>query len=270
MVDFMKNGHWTVLSKPFLSFGPLLTPEEIYLSYENGNQYYDRPQLSTLNVFAHYIADYLTAENAQLGRKGPVCPFIKGAIERDYLHMTCCSFDSSQEESLHSVMDRMRVEFISWRQPGKFDNDEIYRSVVVLFPYLDAVEHADLIENVQKSLKFSFVEQGLMIGEFYPTCMAPGLHNPDFRPFQAPVLSLAIRYMTVFDAPFMMGDERYIESFCQRFGDSGRKRVESLRRTLNAPGRKAGSGAYQPLDALQNSDAVHRHVEQPRKAAETR
>ena len=238
-----RSGRWEVLSEPFLSFGPLATPADI-LSRDPaaGTGFYGEPALSSLHAYADYVTNVLTSEHADLGRPGPVCPFIKGALQRNLLRFTACSLDETSEDALTALMDRMRQEFEDSAGPGDFNGEEIYRSIVVLFPYLSPETGPDLIERVQKKLKFSFVDQGLMLGEFYPTCAAPGLHNVDFRPFQAPVLSLAIRYMTVFDTPFLMSDEKYIESFCRRFGESGRKRVDSFRRKMNGePAKRVAS-----------------------------
>lgn len=68
-----------------------------------------------------------------------------------------------------------------------------------------------------------------MIGEFYPTCPEPGLHNPAFRPLDTPVPALAIRYITKFDAPFMLGDPAYEAGYVERFGDEGVRRLTRLK-----------------------------------------
>ncbi len=237
-------GRWEILSQPFLSFGPLATPAEILSrTLEAGIDFYSERVLSSLDAFADYITNDLTSEHPDLGRPGPVCPFIKGALQRNLLRLTACSLDEAGEDPLTFIMDQMRQEFQNSAGSGDFNGEEIYRSIVVLFPHLSTETGPDLIERVQKKLKFSFVDQGLMIGEFYSTCAAPGLHNPDFRPFQAPVLSLAIRYMTVFDTPFLIGDDQYIESFCRRFGESGRKRVDSFRRKMSGEGKRNDNNA---------------------------
>jgi len=72
---------------------------------------------------------------------------------------------------------------------------------------------------VQQELKPEFVAKGIMIGQFHPYCLESGLWNQNFRPLQAPVPLLAIRYMVLTDFPFLRKDERFISSYVKIFGE---------------------------------------------------
>ena len=93
---------------------------------------------------------------------------------------------------------------------------------------------------MQKRLKPEFVDCGLMIGQFYPGCEEGGIRNPQFRPLDAPVISLAVRYMALADAPFMLDDARYQAAFSARYGVAGEREMPARRghdfdgRTRNA------------------------------------
>jgi hypothetical protein len=80
---------------------------------------------------------------------------------------------------------------------------------------------------LQKRLKATYVRAGMMIGQFHPSCPGEGLHNKNFRPFQAPVACLAVRHITKYDAPFMDKDE-YLDGYLKLFGLEGMRRIETL------------------------------------------
>jgi hypothetical protein len=109
----------------------------------------------------------------------------------------------------------------------------MYKAIIVLLPMLPASRVAEMVDAVQKKLKPGYIREGFMIGEFYPGCPAPGLHNPAFRPLQTPVASLAIREITPFDAPFMIDDDLYVAGYLERFGWAGHERLIAL---LQKPG----------------------------------
>jgi hypothetical protein len=70
----------------------------------------------------------------------------------------------------------------------------------------------------------------MMIGQFYPSCDEPGLRNPAFRPLQSPVISLAMRDITIFDAPFMLDRAEYIDAFVATFGAAGESMIAKAAR----------------------------------------
>ena len=113
---------------------------------------------------------------------------------------------------------------------GRLDDprDRIFRSIIVTFPSIAESDAPPLIEKVQRELKPDFLRDGLMIGEFYPECPAPGIHNAAFRALQSPVTAIAIRHMTLQDAPFMLQHARHRELYEEYFGDEGRQRIQAL------------------------------------------
>jgi len=226
---------WDDLTQPFRCFGPLVTVEEVLRGdLAAGMGSYDARAVAGLTAMARYAAEFLTSGHAELGRSGAVCPFTSGAIQRGLLRMTASDLETLDQGLLVDAVDYFRRTF---REAGELKSDpsEIYRSIIIVFPALPELPGRTLIERVQKSLKPAYVDDGLMIGEFYPGCGASGLHNPDFRPLNAPVTSLAIRHMTIWDGPFMVEDERFVQSFRRRFGEEGAKRIAAL--------QKRGAGA---------------------------
>ena len=206
--------------------GPFLTPANVLADNDSlAMSFYDDRARDELTSVADYVINVLASEHPELGRPGPVCPFMPGAVQRNLVHIA--SSDLEDEPAITEMMDHLRGVFAS-ASSRSAGNNALFSAFIVLFPKLADDTGAKVISRVQKSLKPAFVKQGFMIGEFYPGCPATGLHNLDFRPFDAPVHSLAIRHMTVFDAPFLVGHDDLVEAYYERFGAEGRKRMDAL------------------------------------------
>ena len=81
------------------------------------------------------------------------------------------------------------------------------KAVLAVFP--DVTEYDDL-EAVQRNQKTKFVEQGLMLGQFYPGCTVAGLHNPEFPALDSPLPLLAMRQMAPTDFAFLNARHEWI------------------------------------------------------------
>lgn len=228
-------GHRPMARASGLEFGPLVTVRQILgADRDETLSHYDTRALQALTSMARYVAEFLTAPHAQLGRAGAVCPFAARAADQDLIRLTACSVERdgpSEEALVVEGMSRLRSELAG---PG--EADQAHRAVVAVFPCLSEPDGASMIERLQRSLKLSFVERGLMIGQFFPSCQEAGLWNRDFRPLQSPVISLAIRNITIFDAPFMLDRQAYIDAFVAAFGDAGAERIAKAARDRGLPG----------------------------------
>ena len=92
--------------------------------------------------------------------------------------------------------------------------ESIYKAVVVVFPDVTDFEQ---IEAVQNECKDTFVERGLMVGQFYPGHPQGGLRNPDFKALDGPFAMLAVRHMVITDYPFLCENEKWIDAYVARF-----------------------------------------------------
>lgn len=221
----------------FLSppFGPLATPREILMRTPgSGVDAYDAEALQALTVMSRYVAEFLTAEHAQLGRPGAVCPFAAKALEQDLIRLTAFSLETPDEAAAIAGMERLL---------GMLDRGGTgHPAIVAVFPRLAEPAGSAMVARVQKALKPAFIARELMIGQFYPDCPEPGLWNADFRPLQTPVVSLAIRDITLFDAPFMLERQAYVDAFVRLFGEAGEARIAKAREAkLRNDRRRAGA-----------------------------
>lgn len=152
----------------------------------------------------HWVNSFLARPHAELGRKGPVCPFVPISLEMDTIWLAEIGHSNPDPEQVAAIITRYRDLFLE-AEP-KSGPDMINKAFLVVFSGLGA-EGAAVVDQVQYRLKRFFVEKGLMLGEFHANNQSPGLRNPDFRPLRSPVPMLAIRYMVDSDLPFLARED---------------------------------------------------------------
>ncbi|MEV3989871.1 DUF6875 domain-containing protein [Streptomyces sp. NPDC049837] len=178
-----------------------------------------------------WVREYLARPHGELGRPGPVCPYVPGALAHRGLRAAVWPDRPSGVGEVITVMRAYRDWFTGrggLGGPGGFTEgggrsspaaDRRRAALLVLFPALTRKDLAWSIEGAQRALKTEFVEQGLMVGEFHDgPPAAPGLWNRDFRPLRSPVPLLAIRAMVRSDLPFLLDDARQLAAHQARFG----------------------------------------------------
>jgi hypothetical protein len=166
-----------------------------------------------------WIEQFLCAPNTELGRLGDVCPFARTAV----LKRAIAFYRNFSEDvaSLAKDMEQHLEEF----QQGAASHDNYQCRIVVPERLGDA---ASAVEYVQKQLKPAFVEQHLMLGQFFPQCAEPGLWNTAFRPLQAPIPLLAIRSMVPTDIAFLYGNDTYVSAYLEKFGRRGSSALQQF------------------------------------------
>jgi hypothetical protein len=224
---------WPNFNHPFNVFGPLLTIDSIINVKES--QYfnkYSRAQQTVIFDVAQHVVNFLGRPHPGLGRIGNVCPYIPDSVHKNLCRITATH--ESGREKIESAVVLMKDVFLHMQPSSiKIDlldpGDCLLKAIVVVFTAVSKDKAEELIGGIQKQLKPHFIPAGLMIGQFYPNCPEPGLNNPDFRPLQMPAAALAIRHITKFDAPFMLGSDTYVNAFVNIFGDDGARRIDQLR-----------------------------------------
>lgn len=172
-----------------------------------------------LRAVADWARGYLAHPHPELGRSGPVCPYVPTALKRGLLYFTV-------QPGSRGTLDGEEVARTVMRHRDWFreiePSDEAaaqFKAIVILFPDVDPEDAPEVIDRTQAVLKPAFVETGLMIGQFHP--LPPidgGLWNADFRPLRSPVPMLAIRHMVSSDLPFLTKDWRLLDAYRQVFG----------------------------------------------------
>ncbi|WP_340540218.1 DUF6875 domain-containing protein [Nocardioides sp. GXZ039] len=171
------------------------------------------PSVATVVTWAR---EFLAAPHPDLGRTGNVCPFVGAALEKSSIFIAAHPGDPEIEEAI-ALMRAYRAQFAQLAQDA--GRERVFLAVLVVFGDLAPSRYAEFIEGIQQRLKPEFMSEGHMIGEFHPGPPdRPGLWNPDFRPFHAPVPILAIRHMVAADVPFVTDSNVHLDLYLARFG----------------------------------------------------
>jgi hypothetical protein len=160
----------------------------------------------------HWAKNHLGKSHPDLGRVGAVCPFIDATMKKDLLRVIFLRGNSFDHDSLVGLIAEIAAVFPEL--PPVDGPDSTYKAVLVVFPELTDFSQ---IDSVQAECKSAFVERGLMVGQFYPGHQQGGLHNPDFKPLDAPLPMLAVRKMVASDYPFLNGNDVWMKAYLSRF-----------------------------------------------------
>jgi hypothetical protein len=178
---------------------------------------------------ARWVKDYLTRPHPELGRSGDVCPWVETSIRERLLFLTALRDAGTRKEWVERVMARLGQHLLDLEP--RVGKRVAFKAIIALFPHLPAAETPALIDGLHARLKPCFVDQGLMLGEFYPTCDKPGLRNPGFRPLRSRTPLLVIRFQVPSDLGFLVDRWRYVCAYLRTLGSAG---CEELRRFLDA------------------------------------
>jgi hypothetical protein len=169
-----------------------------------------------------WCENFLGKPSGLVGRTGNVCPFVPEAMMRGSLKFAVVELRSRGIAAVPEIEEMVmacRTHFLAAEKAaGKQD---IFYSMVIIFPAVSKEEAQTVIDPSQRRLKPTFVKEGLMLGEFHPFSPTPGLRNASFRPLRSPVPLLAIRHMVESDIDFLMAPN-----------DPAEHRVKSLRAYL--------------------------------------
>jgi hypothetical protein len=196
--------------------------------------------LAALHAVAEWIKAYVIRPNKALGRDGPVCPFVPGALERKTLWLAPEHIGAGGVPEAVALMDGYRRLFLD-TEPTEGD-DAVYKVIVVIFTDLAAERAQGVFDGVLEQLALpSYAEDGIIFGPFYEGNQGGALYNASFRPFQSPAPFLFVRNTVVSDWKFFLDDDNWFGLWARRFGESGARALRDELRRL--PLRAATAGA---------------------------
>ena len=183
-----------------------------------------------LRAVADWITSFVIRPHAELGREGPVCPFVPGCLERKTFWLVPEQIGDGGVPEVVDLMDGYRRLFLA-TEPTEGD-DAIYKVFVVVFTDLPAERAQVLFDGVLEQLALpSYAGDGVIFGPFYEGNEGTALYNPAFRPFQSPVPFLFVRHTVVTDWKFFVDDDGWLGLWAHRFGESGARAIgEEMRR----------------------------------------
>jgi len=202
-----------------------------------------------------WIQNYVAKPNPQVGRPGPVCPFLPRTLKEKTLQFQSIDTESLSIQEIDDCVRGQAQTFINMLPTtGKA---RLNRALVLLFPDIDEKTSDIEIEKRQLRLKRFFVERGLMLGEFHPNHHGPGVRNPMYRPLRSPVPLLVIRHMFPSDLTFLLRPAdslldrlHFIKSYLRTF-------THSAPASLLADARSAANQTMQELVRTTVSVSAH-------------
>jgi hypothetical protein len=187
--------------------------------------------LNALRAVADWIKTFVARPNKDLGRPGPVCPFVGGASEGQTLWLAPEQIANQSVPDVVQLMNGYK-RLLLRAQPTEGD-DANYKAILVVFTDLSADRAKDYMDDaqIQDLKKPEYAEDGLVLGEFYEGNEGGAIYNPSFRPFTPPVPFLLVRLAVISDWKFFLDNEDWFNLWARRFGASAVQALaEELRR----------------------------------------
>jgi Domain of unknown function (DUF6875) len=154
-----------------------------------------------------------------LGRSGPVCPFVPGALERRGLWLAPEQVADRSGPDVVELMNGYVRRFLA-AQPIDGD-DAKYKVIVVVFADLPADRAQGVFDDVLNHLAVSaYADDGIVFGPFYESNEGTALYNSSFRPFRSPAPFLFVRDGVISDWKFFLDNEDLFNLWARRFGES--------------------------------------------------
>ena len=196
--------------------------------------------LAALRSVADWIKSFVITPHAELGRGGPVCPFVPGSLERRTLWLVPEQVGDGDVAEVVELMAGYKRLFLD-TQPTDGDG-ATYKVLVVVFTDLPAERASGLFGGVLEQLALpAYADDGVSFGPFYEGNPGTALYNPGFRPFQSPVPFLFVRHTVVSDWKFFVDDDRWLGLWAHRFEESGARALGEEIRGLPWRDRPTGS-----------------------------
>jgi hypothetical protein len=175
--------------------------------------------LTALQAVGNWIETFVVRPHKDLGRAGPVCPFVPGALERRTLWLAAEQIADLDEPAVVELMNGYVRRFLD-AQPSDGD-DAKYKVIVVVFTDLPADRAQGAFDDVLQHLAApSYAEDGVVFGPFYEGNAGTALYNANFRPFTSPVPFLFVRHTVISDWKFFLDNEESFNLWARHFGES--------------------------------------------------
>jgi hypothetical protein len=175
--------------------------------------------IRALQSVADWIKSFIVRPHPELGRPGPVCPFVPESLERNVLWLAPEHVGYRDASDAVEAMEGYKRLFLD--TPPIDGNDATYKVIVVVFTDL-AADHAWEVFGavVQRLAVPSYVNDGILFGPFYEGNQGTALYNTSFRPFQSPAPFMFVRQGVISDWKFYMDDRKWLSHWAQRYGDA--------------------------------------------------
>ncbi len=162
-----------------------------------------------------WLRNYVSKPHPQLGRPGPVCPFVEPSLRTHCLHIDLVYLHD--DVSLSTVLSAVREGAERFVAMEYAKRDRHLRALIVALPDVP-IDRLTLLDRAHEIIKPEFVKRGLMVGQFHEHCDEPAARNEDFMVSRAPVPLFALRFMAFHDILFLHGRRDWFSAYRTHFG----------------------------------------------------
>ena len=187
-------------------------------------------EVDALRAVGNWVTTFVANPHKDLGRSGPVCPFVPGSLERNTLWLAP---EEVGERNVPDVVELLKSYQRLFENAQPTDGDDAtYKSIVVVFTDLPEERADDFLGDVLEHLAGpSYAKDGFVMGGFHEESAGTAIYNASFRPFRSPVPFVLMRQGVVGDWKFFLDNEDMLNVWAQRYGDSGAQALaEEVRR----------------------------------------
>ena len=178
-----------------------------------------KSDLAALRTVADWIKSFVARPHKDLGRDGPVCPFVPEGLERKTLWVASEHIADRSVPEVVQLMNGYKTQFL---QTQPIDGDGAnYKVIVVVFTDLGADRAQGVFGDVLQQLALpSYEKDGILFGPFYEGNSGTAIYNSGFRPFQSPVPFLFVRQGVISDWKFFLDNDDWLNLWARRYGES--------------------------------------------------
>src|SRR5215831_12291071 len=138
--------------------------------------------LEALQAVADWITTFVVKPHKDLGRAGPVCPFVPGSLERNVLWLAPEQITDRGEPDVVELVSGYKRLLLETQPTG--GDDATYNVIVVVFTDLPADRAQGVFDDVLRHLAVpSYADDGLLFGPYYEGSEGTAIYNSRFRPF---------------------------------------------------------------------------------------
>ena len=186
--------------------------------------------LAALRTVADWIKTFVARPHKDLGRAGPVCPFVPGALERKTLWLASEQIAGRSVPDVVQLINGYKRLFLH-AQPIDGDDANYKVNRRCFHRFVGGSCKRSLRRRPEATCSSVVCGRWNPVGPFYEGNEGTAIYNSGFRPFQSPVPFLFVRHGVISDWKFFLDNEDWLNLWAHRYGESAvRALAEELRR----------------------------------------